>query len=223
MLFCHFIKSSLRHLILLVVLLSVNGCSYIMIDHYYAPRPDGNKEMPYKVTSCEHTLFSTGPVETIAIDNDDISITVAQNGRNRSLTYISGGPFVFPVIPIFPINWFKSDNNQFLTLNIGVEIKNKRGITWNVIETAIVTPDKNRIQPITYFSYYQGKKTDLPVDDTVLELKSWGYFELRYPFTAETVSTFHLSLQGFSSDGKLLVLPDIEFHRASSWKMCGAP
>lgn len=220
---CHTAMGSIRHLIILVVLLSINGCSYIMIDHYYAPNSDGKKEIPYKVTSCEHTFFSTGPVETIAIDNDEISITLAQNGRDRSLTYIGGGPFVFPLIPIFPINWFKSDNNQFFTLNLDVEIKDKRNIKWNIKETVIVTPDNNRIRPITYYSYYQGRKADLPVDETILELKSWGHFELRYPLTAEAASAFYLSLQGFSTNDKLIVLPDVEFHAASSWKMCGAP
>jgi hypothetical protein len=216
---CHSAIRCIRHLPILIVLLYYNGCTYIMIDHYYAPNSIDRKEIPYEVTSCEHTLFSTGPVEAIEIDNDNMSVTIAQGGRDRNLTYISAGPFIFPVIPIFPINWLMSDNNQFFTLKLDVKVKNNANIKWKIKDTVIVTPDKNRISPITY----QDRKADVLVDDTVLELRSWEYYRLRYPLTAKTATAFRLSLQGFSIDDKLIVLPSVEFHEASSWKMCGAP
>jgi hypothetical protein len=194
-----------------------------MIDHYYAPISDGQKEMPYDIALCEHVFFSTGPIETVELENDNMTITVSQSSKYRNVTNITAGPFIFPIIPTFPINWFQSEHDQFVVLKLIVKTKNDANIKWNIRKTEIIMPDNNRIQPVTYFSYYQGRKADLPVDEAILKLQSRGYFELRYPLTAKTNPAFSLSLQGFSTDDKSIVLPDVKFQKASSWKMCGAP
>lgn len=205
-----------------ILLLSLNGCTWIMIDHYFAPTTQDKREQPHRYTTCEITFFSTGPAETIKID-DEITLTVYQRGRGRKLSLISMGPLYFPVIPIFPVNWFKSESNEFLSLEFDIVAKNNVKVNWYVKDTILLTHDGNIVQPEAYWTPVM--KTATPIDETTMvELRSpWEHYVLRYPVTAKTISTFHLSLKGFSTNEKLLALPMVEFRQASSWKMCGGP
>lgn len=199
----------------------LSGCTWIMVDHYFAPTTKDKSEQPYEYTTCDITFFSTGPAETIKIEVDEIAITIYQRGRGRKLSHVSIGPLYFPVIPIFPINWFKADRDEPLNLIFDIATKGNHKANWQIKDSILVTPEGNIVQPEAYTARF--KQTVIVDESTMVELEPSAFYELRYPLTAKTISAFHLSLKGFSINDKIISLPTVEFRQTASWKMCGGP
>ncbi|UCD15608.1 MAG: hypothetical protein JSV34_00725 [Candidatus Omnitrophota bacterium] len=197
----------------------LSGCSILMTESRYYPLPNDNIFKTESSSMVAHRFFDSSPNEEAIIEKPQIEINI-RNINQKDLV-IALGPWLLPVIPIFPFQLlseaiFPNKNNSIL---MRIWIYNKKGnpLNWDLEKVLLTLSDGKQVKPIDYrkhqsplsdLDWNKAEKTNKVI--TINESSIIHNIYLLYPVSIKDVKKFVLKLDGLS-DSTEISLPNIEF------------
>ncbi len=179
---------------LLVVAISVTGCSSVVRDMYYAQEsvpPEWRGEFIPGRTSTKQAGGADQVLFTYTNDNLELSI---HSEYQRVVTW---GPLWFALIPTG--GWGQSDGNIFLRV-YGQAKRKETGLEIDPLQWVVgVNGDEKRLLSPELVSEHQFEGVD--------------YFVMKYPIKFSSVQTLTIRFRGVTSDGSDVNIPPLKISK----------
>jgi hypothetical protein len=209
------------------MLFVVSGCATGIWKHrYFAPNASpGLEVIPEESDPNVHYFINEYPSRMVRIQQPEITLYISEVAFLRKPGLALFGPFIFPVIPlnlvIYPLAAILQDRNHDYThVRMEVTVSKADSISWDISKCVMILPNGERVVPEEYWvGWFSPEFFPMEIMEAHNINTKWHSISIyiKYPVTTKEAESFRLEWAGLVADSKDVVIPEMEFKKASIW------